>query len=157
MTRKRRIIAWVLSVAGVAAAVVVVWLVLTVVRVTRTMLEAEDRLHASILVCDVVGDHLEANGYTQWPRSWDELAATPPREWSRFNWPDDIGELRGFVVVDFGAELDDVAATTPATFTAVQPNGVCYEVWRGHAAATLLDLIRSGLRDTAGPSSPGSE
>jgi hypothetical protein len=154
MTRKRRTMTWVLVVGGVVAAVVLVWFARAFISVAKASLEAEDRLQATILTCEVVGDHLEANGFTEWPRSWDRLAAAPPQEWSRFRWPDDILEIRQLVVVDFEADLDAVAAATPETFLAVRPNGVCYEVWRGYAAEPLLRRIRDGRRQA--PSSPTS-
>lgn len=134
-----------------------VWLTYTFIRVAKSQLKAEERLQLAILVCEAIGDHLEANGYTRWPRSWDELAVSPPREWGQYRWPDDVDKIRQFVIVDFAADLDAVAAATPATFTAVQPNGVCYEVWRGHAAEPLLARLRAGLRDAARPTRPGTE
>ena len=119
MTRKRRTMTWALATAGVAAVAGLVWLPYTFRSVAKIQLEAEDRLQLTILVCEAIGDDLEANGYTRWPRSWDELDDSPPREWRQYRWPDDVDKIHRFVVVDFAADLDVAAATTPATFAAV--------------------------------------
>jgi len=119
MTRKRRTMTWALATAGVAAVAGLVWLTYTFISVAKLQLEAEERLQLTILVCEAIGDDLEANGYTRWPRSWDELADSPPREWRQYRWPDDVDKIHRFVVVDFAADLDAAAATTPATFAAV--------------------------------------
>lgn len=149
MVRRRHVIKGTLLVAIVLATAGAVFFVWTFIRVLNTSLEAEERLHATILVSDVVGDFVEISGFTGWPASWEELEGVPPREWSTYRWPRDLPRLRELVRIDFNTGLEQVAAAKAETFTAVEPAGVCYEVWRGHAAEPLLERIRKGLQGSS--------
>ena len=118
------------------------WGFLTLRNTTRQLLDAEERLHATILVCGVVGEYLKANGYSAWPDSWDELEKTVVLEKRPYSWPRDAKLVEARVVVDFGARLADVQRQDAGTFRAIRPNGPSATTYIDVGVGPLLADVR---------------
>jgi hypothetical protein len=132
---------------GVSAAVGV-----TLVRRTvRQLIEAEDRLHATILTCRVVDDYLKANRFAAWPSSWEDLCSTPRREWGQFEWPRDAHRLEALVNIDFHARLSELAAQNADRFSAIRPNGPSAMTYIDVGVEPLLSDIRERLAAAGSP------
>jgi hypothetical protein len=146
--RLRRWIAVVPVCAAIVATVVLTgaWLH----RLIRQIFDAEERLHATILVCRLISDHLQRNGYAEWPHSWQELGDLPPREWGPFAWPRDESRIETLVVIDFNARLDDIANQDEAIFTAIRPNGPAASTYLDVGVGPLLSDIREHASGAVG-------
>jgi hypothetical protein len=108
-------------------------------------LTAERVLHANRLVLELareyVVDHIGA-----WPRFWQDLERLPPPERGMFRWPQDEEDVRRYVSVDFGANLDELVTRSMQEFVAIQPQGPCCSY--DEEVAQLIEAIRrSGNRD----------
>ena len=138
MKRRAWLIAALLGIALVAAGV---WVGLTVRRAARQLLDAEDRLYATILTCELVSDYLKRTGFASWPRSWEDLRALPARDGGPFRWPEDEQRLQALVVVEFGVRLDEIARQGADTFRAIRPNGPAASIYLDVGVAPLLSDI----------------
>ncbi len=124
----------------------ITWFVSVVARTGNDMLSAEDRLQATILVCDLVGDALDRNAGARWPTGWAELEQLPPREWSRFRWPADAAEVRRFVEIDFDVALRDLPRRAADGYHAVRPapGRVQFDAWKWYYDEVLLRIKPTG-------------
>jgi len=104
---KRTLRSWFISAALLVAVTAVAVIAIRMREVARFELESEDRLQATILMCDLVA----FAGRAEW-----EVASAPGRSWScsrlangpRFTWPADSSEVEGLVDVDFSYDLRKV-------------------------------------------------
>ena len=63
----------------------------------------------------------------KWPTSWDDLARVPPdRNHPSFRWPDEIGEIRKRIRINFDVTTAQVIARGKDHFTAVEQTGPNY-------------------------------
>lgn len=105
----------------------------------QSALEAENRLHAWLIVSSAIEDQLVASGC--WPGSWQELAAYPHESGGLF-WPRDRARIEGLVSVRFDLTREQVAAMKPDTFDAVRPLGPMTEFWRIAVIEDVLQKVR---------------
>jgi hypothetical protein len=111
-------------------------------------LRAERRLHAILLVIDLVQEHV-AGCKGEWPRSWEDLERLAPRQRSMFKWPDDRKEVERCVSIDFEADRDQLARQAADEFVAIKPRGACYP-YKEHVGY-LLDTVRRERKWTGQP------
>jgi hypothetical protein len=92
----------------VAIAALLIWL-LTVffIRPISDALAADNRLHATLLVMELVDEYVRTN--SAWPGSWKDLEGIGPNESAGFRWPEDRGEVTTMVYVDFQIDSEDIA------------------------------------------------
>jgi hypothetical protein len=155
MTRRNWLVAVVLVIAGLVG--VDAFGLELAHRYLRKAQERADRLHATILVCQVVRDFLERDGYKAWPRSWDDLRSVPDREWGHFKWPRDAERVVQLVDVDFGARLEDVAKQDERTWHTIVPRGPEGRMYFILGVRPLLEDVRNHTkaRDNQGDAGPG--
>jgi hypothetical protein len=115
-------------------------------RARDDMFAAEDRLQATILVCDLVGDALDRNAGAHWPTGWAELEQLPAREWSRFRWPDDAAEVRRFVEIDFDVALRDLPRRADNGYHAIRPApaNAQFDSWKWYYEEMLRKIKLTG-------------
>ena len=114
-------------------------------RTAHSAIETEERLHATILVCGIVGDYLRRDEYRAWPRSWEDLQSVPAREWGFFAWPGDAQRITELVEVDFGVRLEDLAIQSADAFEAIRPNGLAAGIYLDVGVGPLLEGIREHM------------
>jgi hypothetical protein len=108
-------------------------------RGVSTSLDAEMTHHAYVGTLDALTMYVQSTG--KWPKSWDELIAADRGLTRRLsNWPDEIADLQSRVNVRFDLDLDDIAAMTQQTFSAVEQRTPNYGP--DEYVATLLDAVR---------------
>lgn len=136
MRIRRRVLlrAAIISAIGVLAACGL-WLRAAV----HSALEAENRLHAWLIITSAIEDHLGASGL--WPSGWQELAAYPHESGGLF-WPRDRARIEGLVSVRFDLTREQVAAMKPDTFDAVRPLGPMTEFWHAAVIEDVLQKVR---------------
>jgi hypothetical protein len=135
------------------------------VRAVRTASQAEMNLHATLFAISLVEQFVAEHG--RWPRSWEELEGLSvpgdppmPRQGDRtvvriggqhgYDWPAAAPRIRARVVIDFDADPAAIAAQDPAAFTAVRPNGPCYEYLHYGYVESLQATIRKAGQKPAG-------
>jgi hypothetical protein len=103
-------------------------------------LDAEMTLQVYVPTLDALTAFVQSTG--RWPKDWEELIASDHGQTRGLpNSPDGLADLQSRVKVRFDLDLDDIAAMTPETFSAVErrePNYGTYE-WR---ITNLLDTVR---------------
>jgi hypothetical protein len=116
--------------------------------VARQSWEAEKTLHAFWLVSDILCAYIESSD-GEWPTSWEDLVAVVPtiRGASSvfFRWPEDLGELRKRVRVDFGLSTADVASMDDTGFRAVEEIGPSFGP-NAPAIGNILEVARRSVR-----------
>ncbi|MEQ9455285.1 MAG: hypothetical protein RLN76_11940 [Phycisphaeraceae bacterium] len=72
-----------------------------ILRSIDDLLDAEEALHAQILVVEVICQYIEE--YEQVPQSWEDLLTEVqgPVTWSTYEWPRDVDVMQKLVKVDF--------------------------------------------------------
>lgn len=110
-------------------------------------LEAENTLHAYILVLDVVEQHvLQHDG--RWPKSWEELDLSKPAKGQGiWMWPDDRARIAERIQIDFMLTTVQVVKMTPENFSAI------HQVWpnygpRESELAVFLENMRKSIAQT---------
>jgi hypothetical protein len=108
----------------------------------RVSLESEMTLHAHLQMMEVVKIYLRDNP-GKWPKSWEELERTSlPEESQRvYHWPDQSGEFRKRVRIDFGLTRAQVADMNTQNFSAVQAIGPHF-VLHDNEVEALLKIAR---------------
>jgi hypothetical protein len=104
-------------------------------------LHAEHVLHAALLVVELLQEHVEQHD-GEWPRSWGDLEALPPRRWGMFEWPKDSHDIQRYVAVDFSVDPMWLAMQTVDQFDAVRPIGPYYPFKDKGSIAALLKALR---------------
>lgn len=133
-----------ISAALLVAVGAVIVISLRIRQVARFELQSEDRLQATILVCDLVASHVELNGV--WPKDWSDLESLPTRKWSRFSWPADAVQVEALVDVDFGYDVHSIVDAKPETFQAVRPRGADFDLESAYGVEPMLERIRAARR-----------
>jgi hypothetical protein len=102
---------------------------------------AEHVLHAALLTVQLLEEHVVQH-HGEWPRSWADLEALPPRRWGMFEWPKDSRDVQRYVAVDFSADPKRLAKQTADEFNAVRPIGPYYPFKDRGSVESLLKAIR---------------
>jgi len=105
-----------------------------VLRTVERMLEAENRLHATIIAMRAAEQYLDLPDDPGWPESWDDLERVSV-DYGWTHWPDDRAFLEDRVSIDFDATLEDVASQQNPAWTAIVPNGDAFDGWRDSVVA----------------------
>ena len=108
-------------------------------------LEAEKTLHASTLVLDLITEYCQKHPGA-WPASWQDLmAACPPcAGGAGWVWPDDKDKIANRVKIDFKLTAKDVAASSPANFSAIRQQPPYYPLAE-RRVQELITTVRNGL------------
>jgi hypothetical protein len=73
-------------------------------RCVAVSLQAEENLHATLFTIRLVEQFVAENG--RWPHSWDELEKLSV---PGYDWPAASTDIQRRVVIDFGADLKEIA------------------------------------------------
>jgi hypothetical protein len=117
------------------------WLVY---RVVSTAAHAEANLHYSLEALEIVERFVTQNG--RWPRSWAELEGVDmrdggiDRDWLRVS-----AGMQQWIIIDFGADPQDVAQQERMKFSAIRPKGPYYEYRDYGYVDRLQDAIRKSI------------
>ena len=114
-------------------------------------MDAEYSLHAYGLVLEVLADYLNENS-GQWPKSWDDLVVIRHSDFGLVRWPDDIGEVKKRVRINFDVTTADIISSG-VHFTAVTQRKPNYgsEEWR---VPNFLEAARRSLARIPEPAVP---
>jgi hypothetical protein len=114
-------------------------------------LQAESNLHHSHYALQLVERFVIREG--RWPRSWAELEGVDMRdgplgpEWART-----FAEMQRRIIIDFGADLQEVARQDRMAFRAIRPNGPRYE-YRDYG---YVDSLQIAIRKSVSVGQPNS-
>lgn len=129
-----------LVVAGAACVGVLLMLAVHLVQCAK---DVRDRSEATWLTISVVDRYVRTNG--DWPRSWDGLRRSCPNmTFGALEWPRDFALLERLVVIDFDADVGDLARQTMSEFKAIRPRGGSYAYHSDYSG--LLASLRAALR-----------
>lgn len=102
---------------------------------------AGKNLQATVLVTDLVRTFVREND-GEWPSSWDDLRSIHANSLSRYyRWPEDEGEIRKRVWVDFNATSQRVLTDGIDDFTEIRPIGPSYS-YDHHIELLFEELAR---------------
>src|SRR5689334_19699805 len=102
-SRKRRVI-WITL--AVTLALGIGYGVFEIVATARHLSQAEERLQVTLIVCNLIAEHVESSPTNSWPRSWADLEALHPGEGiNNWPWPGGHERVRSLVKVDFNTTV----------------------------------------------------
>jgi hypothetical protein len=137
---------------GIALLATATYGVVKVRRTIQQLFEAEDRLNAMYLVCDIVGDFVESNNGTRWPASWTELEVQSHPNDSYLQWPRDSVRLQQLVKIDFSVTVEQAALQPVEHFTAVVVTpGPDVSVHTRAATESLCERLAKYAPQASGP------
>jgi hypothetical protein len=107
-------------------------------------LDAEMTHHAYVGTLHALTKYAQDTG--KWPKSWHELVAADRGSTRRlYNWPEGMADLQSRVKVRFELNLDDIAAMTPQTFSAVEQLDPHYPIEED----LIADLLKAARNEQA--------
>jgi hypothetical protein len=114
-------------------------------------LQAESNLHYSLFALQLVERFVIREA--RWPRSWAELEGVDMRDGPLGpEWAKTFAEVQRRIIIDFGANPQDVARQDRMAFTAIRPKGPYYE-YRDYG---YVDSLQAAIRKSVPGSQPNS-
>ncbi|MCO6044433.1 hypothetical protein NG895_11000 [Aeoliella sp. ICT_H6.2] len=131
---------WILRIGYVAIVAVVILSAIAIYQGIVAARHGKETLQATLLVVDLIKQHVETHDGA-WPGSWADLEKiTPPRS-SIYEWPADLQQVQQRVEVDFAADPRQIAQQTPEEFKAVLPIGYYYTYKDKGSVQALIDAV----------------
>ena len=123
-----------------------IWLICQCVSAS---LQAESNLHYSHFALQIVERFVIREG--RWPRSWAELEGVDMRDGTLGpEWAQTFAEVQRRIIVDFGADPQEVAQQDRMAFKAIRPKGPYYE-YRDYG---YVDSLQAAIRKSASGRQP---
>jgi hypothetical protein len=117
-------------------------------------MDAQYTLNVYAVVLDVLAEYLRENG-GRWPKSWDDLVVIHHPGNPPFRWPEDLGEIRKRVRINFDVTTAEVIAAGVEHFTAVTQREPNYSPFEYHIIP-FLEAARRSVGHIQGPAVPNT-
>lgn len=154
--RPARRTAIVLAALLTAALICCLGLPYAISRAIRAQLDAESRLHSTIVLARACNAYALSQTPPRWPTSWQELESVRI-DYDWLNWPQDADHIREHATVDFTITLDEALAMPETTINAIRPSGNTYPGWQSdvwHALRPAREALTIPTPPKKSPTQP---